>query len=142
MRVCFSWVPIKSLRDSSEPPIFGWTQSKGLYGFQHCWLNFQPVAAPGIYLFSAAERRVSSGRMTERHSIDETPDGNAPIPIRPKEIRVRWSVIGRKNLEGKPINAGLWFPDSPTFRRDLEVLVESGNFAYGKGTHWIEEREA
>ena len=65
-----------------------------------------------------------------------------PTPIRPKEIRVRWSIIGRKNLQGKPINAGLWFPDSPTFRHDLQVIVEAGNDTYGKGSHWIEEREA
>lgn len=63
-------------------------------------------------------------------------------PIRNKQIRVAWNVIGRKNSSGKPIMAGKWHPDTPAFRKDLRIIVESGIEAYGVGSHWIEERKS
>lgn len=59
-----------------------------------------------------------------------------------KEIRLCWSVEGRKNQAGEPIDGGLWHPDTPEARRDLELVAQAGNEAYGMGTHWIEVREA
>lgn len=59
-----------------------------------------------------------------------------------KEIRLRWSIVGRESIIDEPIQAGLWFPDTPENRRDLEIIAEAGNHTYGPGTHWIEEREA
>lgn len=58
------------------------------------------------------------------------------------EIRVCWSIEGREDLTGRPIQGGLWSPDTPENRRDYEIIVEAGNNAYGPGTHWLEEREA
>jgi hypothetical protein len=59
-----------------------------------------------------------------------------------KEIRLCWSVDGRKNQAGEPIDGGLWHPDTPEARRDLEFVAQAGNEAYGMDTHWIEVREA
>lgn len=59
-----------------------------------------------------------------------------------KEIRLAWNVVGRENQIGEPIMAGVWHPDTPENRRDLEIMAEAGNDAYGPGSHWIEEREA
>jgi hypothetical protein len=58
------------------------------------------------------------------------------------EIRVAWSITGRMNSRGIPIQAGLWFTDTPDNRRDLEAIAEAGNHTYGAGTHWVEERRA
>lgn len=58
------------------------------------------------------------------------------------EIRLAWSVVGREDLTGRPIQAGLWQPDNEENRRTLQIIVDSGNETYGPGTHWIEEREA
>lgn len=58
------------------------------------------------------------------------------------EIRVCWSIEGREDLIGRPIQGGLWSPDTPDTRQAYEIIVEEGNRAYGEGTHWMEEREA
>ena len=58
------------------------------------------------------------------------------------EIRVAWNVVGRQNLVNEDINGGTWCLDSPENRKDLDIIVESGNEAYGPGSHWIETREA
>lgn len=58
------------------------------------------------------------------------------------EIRLAWSIVGRTDPTGRPIQAGLWQPDNAENRRTLQVIADSGNEAYGPGTHWIEEREA
>jgi hypothetical protein len=58
------------------------------------------------------------------------------------EIRVTWSIAGRINSRGIPIQSGVWFPDTPKIRRDLEAIAEAGNHAYEAGTHWVEERRA
>lgn len=65
-----------------------------------------------------------------------------PTPIRQKQIRLAWNVIGRKNSKGKPINAGAWHPDTPKFRAELRIIMEAGIEAYGPGSHWVEERKA
>lgn len=59
-----------------------------------------------------------------------------------KEIRLCWSIEGRKNQVGEPIHGGLWHPDTPETRHDLETIAQAGNETYGTGTHWIEAREA
>lgn len=64
-----------------------------------------------------------------------------PVPIRPKQIRLAWSIEGRKNSERKPIDGGLWFPDTQKFRRDLQIVADAGNEVYGPGTHWIEQKQ-
>lgn len=79
--------------------------------------------------------------MTKRLSIAEILSPSPPTFIRPKQIRVCWSIIGRTGTDGLPNNGGIWHPDTPEFRRDLQIVAESGNEAYGPGTHWIEERE-
>lgn len=55
-----------------------------------------------------------------------------------KEIRLCWSIEGRKNQVEEPIDGGLWTPDTPETRRDLEFVTQAGN----EETHWIEVREA
>jgi hypothetical protein len=62
--------------------------------------------------------------------------------VKLKEIRLAWSISGRMSIIFVPINAGLWHPDNVENRANLEIIAEAGNFAYGEGTHWIEEREA
>lgn len=65
------------------------------------------------------------------------------VPVKaPVEIRMGWSVVGRRNAANKPIQAGLWQPDTPKNRKELAIIVDAGNEAYGPGTHWIEERAA
>lgn len=65
------------------------------------------------------------------------------VPVKaPAEIRMGWSVVGRRNAANKPIQAGLWQPDTPKNRKELALLADAGNEAYGPGTHWIEERAA
>lgn len=59
-----------------------------------------------------------------------------------KEIRVRWPKGLHENEAGEPISGGVWFPDTPENRKDLEIIVEAGCEVCGKGTHWLEEREA
>lgn len=58
------------------------------------------------------------------------------------EIRLRWNVVGRTNLADELIGGGTWCPDIPENRKDLEIIMQSGNEVYGEGSHWIEEREA
>lgn len=58
------------------------------------------------------------------------------------EIRVAWSVAGRTDQTGRPIQAGIWHPDNAENRRTLQAIVDAGNETYGPGTHWIEEHEA
>lgn len=58
------------------------------------------------------------------------------------EIRVCWPMGLHESDDGQPIDGGLWFPDIPAVRWDLQIIVESGCEACGTGTHWLEEREA
>jgi len=58
------------------------------------------------------------------------------------EIRLAWSIQDRKDLTGRPVDGGLWHPDTPANREAITITMEAGNEAYGDGTHWIEEREA
>ena len=59
------------------------------------------------------------------------------------EIRLRWSegIQRDDGDEGTP-GAGLWFPDNEENRQLLETVRECGEEAFGKGTHWIEKRQA
>lgn len=59
-----------------------------------------------------------------------------------REIRLAWSVVGRESIAGEEIYGGLWTPKTEQTVHDLEIVRDSGNEAYGPGTHWIEEREA
>jgi hypothetical protein len=59
-----------------------------------------------------------------------------------QEIRVAWKFGLHEDPAGQPLAGGVWFPDTPENRRDLEIVAEAGNFACGEGTHWLEEREA
>ncbi len=77
----------------------------------------------------------------KRLSIAEILSATPPTFIRPKQIRVCRSIVGRTGMDGLPKNGGVWHPDTPEFRGDLQIVVESGNEAYGPGTHWIEERD-
>lgn len=63
-------------------------------------------------------------------------------PKRMREIRMGWNIVGRENLVGHPIQGGVWQPDNPENRNALEIIIEAGNWAYGPGTHWLEERDA
>lgn len=67
---------------------------------------------------------------------------NTLKPKRLREIRLGWSIEGRLNQVGEPIQGGVWQPDTPDNRHDVTTLAEAGNWAYGPGTHWVEEREA
>ena len=58
------------------------------------------------------------------------------------EIRVAWKFGLHENQAGEPTAGGVWFPDNEQNRRDLEIIVDSGNEACGDGTHWLESREA
>lgn len=58
------------------------------------------------------------------------------------EIRVCWSILGRENALGKPIQGGLWSPDTLAARQVYESVVKEGNSAYGVGTHWLVQRKA
>lgn len=57
------------------------------------------------------------------------------------EIRVCWNVDLAAHRPSDTIQAGAWFADTAQNREDLETVIESGNFAYGEGTHWLEVRE-
>lgn len=59
-----------------------------------------------------------------------------------QEIRVAWPFGLHENQAGEPTAGGVWFPDTPENRRDLEIIVNAGNEAAGEGSHWLEEREA
>jgi hypothetical protein len=59
-----------------------------------------------------------------------------------KEIRVGWRLGLHEDEDGNPIDGGLWMADSSAVRRDLMIVVESGNEATGERSHWLEEREA
>jgi hypothetical protein len=59
-----------------------------------------------------------------------------------KEIRLCWSVIGRTNQAGEPIQNGPWHQLNEYNLRDLEIIRTVGDEVCGKDTHWIEEREA
>jgi len=59
-----------------------------------------------------------------------------------QEIRVAWKFGLHENRFEEPTNGGVWFPDTPETRRDLDIIVEEGNSAFGDGTHWLEERQA
>lgn len=58
------------------------------------------------------------------------------------EIRVAWPFGLHQNEADEPTAGGAWFPDNDENRRDLEIIVDSGNEACGGGTHWLESREA
>jgi hypothetical protein len=60
----------------------------------------------------------------------------------PIEIRLRWNVVGRLNLINEPIDGGTWCVDTPEKRKNLEVIAEAVNEAYGEGSHLIETRAA
>lgn len=62
-----------------------------------------------------------------------------PMPIRQKQIRLGWNVIGRKDSKGQPITAGNLNTDTPEFRKTLRIVMEAGIDAYGSRSHWIEE---
>ncbi len=57
------------------------------------------------------------------------------------EIQLRLEVGSRERPPHK-VGAGLWHPDTPANREELEILRDAGNQIYGKGTHWIAERQA
>lgn len=59
-----------------------------------------------------------------------------------KEIRVRWHRGLHEDEQGNALDGGLWFPDTPENRTDLQIIVEAGCAVGGVGSHWIEEREA
>lgn len=59
-----------------------------------------------------------------------------------KEIRVRWLLGLHETEDGRPLDGGIWFPDTPENRRDAEIIIESGCEVAGEGSHWLEEREA
>ena len=58
------------------------------------------------------------------------------------EIRLRWNVTGRQSVVNEPIDGGTWCIDTPENRKHLEIIMETGDEAYGEGSHWIEAREA
>lgn len=58
------------------------------------------------------------------------------------EIRVRWLLGLHEEDSGKPTDGGIWFPDMPETRRELNIIVEAGNEFMGEGSHWLEERQA
>lgn len=58
------------------------------------------------------------------------------------EIRLRWLAGLHEDDNGNSTNGGVWFPDTPTNRRDLEIVMEAGCETMGVGSHWLEEREA
>ena len=58
------------------------------------------------------------------------------------EIRAAWQFGLHENQFDEPTAGGIWFPDTPENRRDVEIIVEAGNYACGEGTHWLEKREA
>lgn len=58
------------------------------------------------------------------------------------EIRVRWQMGLHEDASGNPSDGGVWFPDTPESRRDLEIIVEAGCENYGPGSHWLEQRQA
>ena len=59
-----------------------------------------------------------------------------------REIRVGWPFGLHENEQGEPSDGGVWFPDTPANRRDLEIIVESGCEVAGEASHRLEERDA
>lgn len=41
-------------------------------------------------------------------------------------IRVAWPFGLHENEAGEPIAGGIWFPDTPENRLDIEIVVEEG----------------
>lgn len=60
-------------------------------------------------------------------------------PPRLKELRVCWIKGLDPALEPE---GGLWHPDTPGNQLKLKAIMQVGNEIFGRGTHWIEEREA
>ena len=58
------------------------------------------------------------------------------------EIRVAWPLGLHENEAGEPTDGGVWFPDTPDNRRELNIIVEAGNEVVGDGSHWLQERQA
>lgn len=58
------------------------------------------------------------------------------------EIRVAWQFGLHENEAGEPLDGGVWFPNTPENRRQLNIIVEAGNSVAGAGSHWLEERQA
>lgn len=56
-----------------------------------------------------------------------------------REVRVCWI----KGLAPQgPQMGGLWHPDTPRNRIKLTAIMQVGNEIFGRGTHWLEERQA
>jgi len=55
---------------------------------------------------------------------------------------VRWQLGLHEDDSGEPTDGGIWFPDMPQAREELDILVEAGNEVIGEGSHWLEERQA
>lgn len=87
---------------------------------------------------SLAKAAVSKAK---KHEPDE-PDVRSSPAKKLTEIRLGWNVVGRRDRSNQPIQGGLWQPDTPENRKALTIISESGNEAYGPGSHWIEERTA
>jgi hypothetical protein len=77
----------------------------------------------------------------KKHEPDE-PDLRSSPAKKLTEIRLGWNVVGRRARANQPIQGGLWQPDTTENRKALTIIAESGNEAYGPGTHWVEERTA
>ncbi|MDB5895930.1 MAG: hypothetical protein JWQ88_3461 [Rhodoferax sp.] len=58
------------------------------------------------------------------------------------EIRLAWSLGGRTDFSGAPLQNGQWVYADAQARKDLAFSADIGNQAFGAGTHWIEQRNA
>ncbi|WP_162594231.1 hypothetical protein [Variovorax sp. PBL-E5] len=56
-----------------------------------------------------------------------------------REVRVCW--IKGLAAHGTQMG-GLWHPDTPKNRTKLTAIMQVGNEIFGRGTHWLEERQA
>ncbi len=57
-----------------------------------------------------------------------------------KEIRLIWRSKPAEKPD-EPRGRTPWHPDSPEWRDMLTTLAEAGTDVFGRGTHWVEERD-
>jgi hypothetical protein len=90
---------------------------------------------------NADDARAADAAMAETNSRRCGSESGSIARCLMTEIRICWSkAVSFTKLSGS--GGGLWLPETPKNREELEAYVEAGNHGFGQGTHWIERRQA
>lgn len=57
-------------------------------------------------------------------------------------IEIRLRCTEAQSIKTGTLGAEFWHPDTSENRETLRIAMWAANETFGKGTHWIEEREA